>query len=81
MKKALFRFSPPIEENRVQDNVFRIVGTFKADLHSLATKIGGLSPKIRKFATEPVFTADSGNWPLKWANRESIGGIMDIIAR
>ncbi|POZ49952.1 hypothetical protein AADEFJLK_04232 [Methylovulum psychrotolerans] len=45
---------PDIEENRVQDNVFRIVGTFKADLHSPATKIGGLSPKIRKFATEPL---------------------------
>jgi hypothetical protein len=30
------------------------VGAFKADLHSLATKIGGLSPKIRKFATEPL---------------------------
>jgi len=37
---------PDIEENRVQDNVFRIVGAFKADLHRLATKIGGLSPKI-----------------------------------
>ncbi len=35
------------------DNVFRIVNVFKADLHNLATKIGGLSPKIRKFATEP----------------------------
>ncbi|WP_211299312.1 hypothetical protein, partial [Methylovulum psychrotolerans] len=59
-----------IEENRVQDNVFRIVGAFKADLHSLATKIGGLSPKIRKFATEPYYFAfyngrRSHSWAIK----------------
>ena len=34
---------PDSEENRVQDNVFRIVVTFKADIHFLATKMLGSS--------------------------------------
>ncbi|POZ52873.1 hypothetical protein AADEFJLK_01483 [Methylovulum psychrotolerans] len=44
---------PDIEENCVQDNVFWIVDTFKADLNILATKISKLFTKIGAFATEP----------------------------
>ncbi|MDO9104396.1 MAG: hypothetical protein Q7U57_05490 [Methylovulum sp.] len=45
---------PDIEKNRVQDIVFRIVDTFNADLHILATKIEGLAQKFGILAIKPV---------------------------